>query len=100
MGANNVFIIFHLWHPYVFTLQSVTYEKKKFAEFLKTQNDGLELTREWLLNHVRPEDVAVPDDMALRGVVSSVITRAYLELLSWSDEKLLPEVREQIKVAC
>ncbi|XP_071533954.1 T-complex protein 11-like protein 1 [Panulirus ornatus] len=71
--------------------QSVTYEKKKFAEFLKTQNDGLELTRQWLLNHVRPEDVAAPDDIALRGVVSSVITRAYLELISWSDEKLLPE---------
>lgn len=71
--------------------QSVTYEKKKFAEFLKTQNDGLELTRTWLLNHVKPEDINVPDDLEIRGVVNSVINRAYMELLSWQDEKLLPE---------
>ena len=73
--------------------QSVTYEKKKFAEFLKTQNDGLELTREWLVNHVKPEDIAAADDLSMRNVVSLVINRAYLELLSWPDERLLPEVR-------
>ncbi|KAG7153981.1 T-complex protein 11-like protein 1 [Homarus americanus] len=71
--------------------QSVTYEKKKFAEFLKTQNDGLELTREWLINHIKPEDLSVSDDNAMRGVVNSVITRSYLELLSWPDDKLMPE---------
>nr|XP_045621954.1 T-complex protein 11-like protein 1 isoform X2 [Procambarus clarkii] len=71
--------------------QSVTYEKNKFAEFLKTQNDGLELTREWLLSHVRPEDLTVTEDMAMRSVVSSIITRSYLALLSWPDDKLLPE---------
>ncbi|KAK8727247.1 hypothetical protein OTU49_009780 [Cherax quadricarinatus] len=71
--------------------QSVTYEKRKFAEFLKTQNDGLELTRAWLLSHIRPEDLAVTDEMAMRGVVNSVITRSYLALLSWPDEKILPE---------
>lgn len=72
----------------------MTYEKKKFAEFLKTQNDGLELTRTWLLNHVKPEDINVPDDLEIRGVVNSVINRAYMELLSWQDEKLLPEVSQ------
>ncbi|XP_063871825.1 T-complex protein 11-like protein 1 [Scylla paramamosain] len=71
--------------------QSVTYEKKKFAEYLKTQNDGLELTRAWLLSHVKPEDLTVPDDLEIRGVVNSVISRAYMELLSWPDEKALPE---------
>ncbi|XP_042876370.1 T-complex protein 11-like protein 1 isoform X1 [Penaeus japonicus] len=71
--------------------QSVTYEKKKFAEFLKTQNDGLELTRGWLINHVREDDIVRADELSMRGVVGSVISRAYLELLSWSDEKLLPE---------
>ncbi|MPC60900.1 T-complex protein 11-like protein 1 [Portunus trituberculatus] len=71
--------------------QSVTYEKKKFAEYLKTQNDGLELTRAWLLSHVKPEDLTVPDDLEIRGVVNSVINRAYMELLSWPDEKMFPE---------
>ncbi|XP_063608808.1 T-complex protein 11-like protein 1 [Penaeus indicus] len=71
--------------------QSVTYEKKKFAEFLKTQNDGLELTRDWLINHVREDDIEGADELSMRGIVGSVISRAYLELLSWSDEKLLPE---------
>lgn len=73
----------------------MTYEKKKFAEFLKTQNDGLELTREWLLEHVEDGDLLVDykgDPMALRATVSSIITRAYLSLLSWPDSKLLPEV--------
>lgn len=71
--------------------QSVTYEKRKFAEFLKTQNDGLELTREWLVNHVKPEDIASADDLSMRNIVSLVINRAYLELVSWPDERLLPE---------
>lgn len=71
----------------------MTYEKKKFAEFLKTQNDGLELTRAWLLSHVKPEDLEAPDDTAVRGAVNSIIIRAYMELLSWPDEKVLPEVR-------
>lgn len=71
--------------------QSVTYEKKKFAEFLKTQNDGLELTRTWLVSHVKPEDLEVPDDTEIRNVVNAIIIRAYMELLSWADEKLLPE---------
>ncbi|XP_066976771.1 T-complex protein 11-like protein 1 [Macrobrachium rosenbergii] len=71
--------------------QSVTYEKKKFAEFLKTQNDGLELTREWLVSHVKPEDIAAADDLSMRNIVSLVINRAYMELLSWPDERLLPE---------
>lgn len=77
----------------MFIFQSVTYEKKKFAEFLKTQNDGLELTRAWLVSHVKPEDLEVPDDTAIRNVVNSIIIRSYMELLSWSDEKMLPEVR-------
>ncbi|KAG0719969.1 T-complex protein 11-like protein 1 [Chionoecetes opilio] len=71
--------------------QSVTYEKNKFAEFLKTQNDGLELTRAWLVSHVKPEDLTVPDDLEIRGVVNSIIIRAYMALLSWPDEKLMPE---------
>lgn len=71
----------------------MTYEKQKFAEFLKTQNDGLELTRGWLLSHVKPEDLEAADDTEVRGVVNAIIIRAYMELLSWPDEKLLPEVR-------
>lgn len=71
--------------------QSVEYERKKFSEFLKTQNDGLEITREWLTKHIGTEDIEVSDDLSLRSVVGRVISKAYLHLLSWSDEKLLPE---------
>lgn len=71
----------------------MTYEKKKFAEFLQTQNDGLELTRAWLVSHVKPEDLEVPADTEIRNIVNAIIIRAYMELLSWPDEKLLPEVR-------
>ncbi|CAL4063376.1 unnamed protein product, partial [Meganyctiphanes norvegica] len=71
--------------------QSVDYEKKKFDEFLKTQNDGLELTREWLLKHITQEDLAVEDDMEKRKVITAIINKSYLELLSWPEETLLPE---------
>ncbi|KAL7644995.1 UNVERIFIED_CONTAM: hypothetical protein RMT77_004819 [Armadillidium vulgare] len=71
--------------------QSVEYERKKFTEFLKTQNDGLEITRNWLTQFIQPEDMTVTDDLAMRSVFSRVISRAYLNLLSWPDEKLLPE---------
>ncbi|KAB7498560.1 hypothetical protein Anas_01150 [Armadillidium nasatum] len=64
---------------------------KKFTEFLKTQNDGLEITRNWLTQFIQPEDMTVTDDLAMRSVFSRVISRAYLNLLSWPDEKLLPE---------
>lgn len=75
-----------------FLFQSVEYERKKFAEFLKTQNDGLEITREWLTQFIQSEDMNVVDDMALRSIVTRVISRAYLYLLSWPEDKLLPEV--------
>lgn len=71
--------------------QSVEYERKKFAEFLKTQNDGLEIAREWLTKFIQEEDLSLTDDMAIRIVTSRVISNAYLSLLSWPDDKLLPE---------
>ena len=36
--------------------QSVEYEKTKFKEFLKTQEDGLANTREWLKRHAPQEE--------------------------------------------
>ena len=36
--------------------QSVEYEKAKFKDFLKTQEDGLQFTREWLKRHAPSEN--------------------------------------------
>ena len=36
--------------------QSVEYERAKFKDFLKTQTDGLQFTRDWLKRHAPPEN--------------------------------------------
>ncbi|XP_076043222.1 T-complex protein 11-like protein 1 isoform X2 [Oratosquilla oratoria] len=71
--------------------QSVEYEKDKFAEFLKTQNDGLELTRVWLVENIGESEMEVTDDFAVRRVVGKVISKAYLQLLSWPEDRILAE---------
>lgn len=93
--------------------QIVEYEKGKFKEFLKTQKDGLELSRSWILKHVNrvlskdggsgspttagasgsPTDSAglLADPLALRGFCNKTLNSAYMELLQWPQETLLPE---------
>ncbi|XP_071792101.1 T-complex protein 11-like protein 1 isoform X1 [Asterias amurensis] len=78
--------------------QSVDYERGKFQEFLKTQPDGLELTRKWLeeaADDLRSQDSppsaegAVSSESALTPV--RILNHAYMALLDWEDTKLFPE---------
>ncbi|XP_018013293.1 uncharacterized protein LOC108670340 [Hyalella azteca] len=102
----------------------VEYERKKFKEFLATQQDGLELTRAWVLKHVdnllrqnkesgdtRQPSQAPPlpkneasdtrqlsqapplleDPLALRAFCNNALNNAYMELLQWPQDELLPE---------
>ncbi|XP_046747863.1 T-complex protein 11-like protein 1 isoform X2 [Diprion similis] len=64
---------------------SVEYEKKKFAEFLKVNEDGLQLTRKWLLRNLDMEKLTAPstDINAVRQITHSLLTEAYLDLLEW-----------------
>ena len=50
------------------------------------------MTRTWLVKHIDDDDYKVTDEFQLRNVVNKVVAHAYLELLKWDDEKLLPEV--------
>jgi len=150
--------------------QIVDYERQKFKEFMKTQQDGLELTRRWIIRNVdkllsqppqpatdstttsphsaaspspttkptttTPSDLPSPntssdtttdkssttdtassssvpststasppspstpscpsqllaDPLALRAFVAKVLTSSYMELLTWPDDQLVPEV--------
>ncbi|XP_071452432.1 T-complex protein 11-like protein 1 isoform X2 [Hetaerina americana] len=71
--------------------QSVDYEKKKFAEFLKSQEDGLEYTKRWLGRHLRALEEKGEKGPNIRAVINQVLTKAYLELVEWNEEELYPE---------
>ncbi|XP_013395437.1 T-complex protein 11-like protein 1 [Lingula anatina] len=86
--------------------QSVDYEKKKFQEFLKTQQEagtnGLEFTSAWLERSVdkleklqekasqsaEAEATATPPTYV---TPARIINEAYMELLEWRDETVFPE---------
>ena len=70
--------------------QSVEYEKTKFKEFLKTQVDGLAVTREWLKRHAPPQD-ETQDQKYHKLQIQRVLNDSYLELLEWDDFNPLPE---------
>ncbi|XP_071942831.1 T-complex protein 11-like protein 1 isoform X2 [Antedon mediterranea] len=77
--------------------QSVNYERNKFSEFLKTQKDGLELTKKWL-THMK-EELSAPSDQADTAGVSvanqispiKIINGAYIKLFDWPTNSLFPE---------
>ncbi|OWF42739.1 T-complex protein 11-like protein 1 [Mizuhopecten yessoensis] len=79
--------------------QSVEYERTKFQQFIKTQQDagidGLELTKLWLKGCFDElTDEANTDQQA--GATpsltpASVLNEAYMELLNWDRQKLYPE---------
>ncbi|XP_020711995.1 T-complex protein 11-like protein 1 isoform X2 [Athalia rosae] len=63
---------------------SVEYEKKKFAEFLKVHDDGLPLTKKWLLRHLDLEKITPSADInTVRQITHSLLSEAYLDLLEW-----------------
>jgi hypothetical protein len=64
---------------------SIEYEKKKFAEFLKINSNGLQNTEKWLLRHFDPEKVTSSSSGVnnVRQITHSLLTEAYLDLLEW-----------------
>ncbi|XP_074096197.1 T-complex protein 11-like protein 1 [Cotesia typhae] len=86
---------------------SIEYEKKKFAQFLEIQTDGLQFTRRWLLKHLDDKKVAdASDDNAVKQVTHYLLAEAYLNLLNWNsspeaetlmlDQGRLLELRDKI----
>ncbi|XP_033100505.1 T-complex protein 11-like protein 1 isoform X2 [Anneissia japonica] len=75
--------------------QSVDYERNKFSEFLKTQQDGLEMTRKWLTTV--KEELATSDQpdagvaVASRVSPMKIINGAYIKLFDWSNDTQFPE---------
>ncbi|KAG1675722.1 T-complex protein 11-like protein 1 [Nymphon striatum] len=68
---------------------SIEYEKEKFKEFLKTQNDGLEFTKIWLKSSFEKVKKNSKPDIAISN--SQMINSAYMELLYWDSEYAYPE---------
>ncbi|XP_028050230.1 T-complex protein 11-like protein 1 isoform X1 [Monomorium pharaonis] len=65
---------------------SVEYEKKKFAEFLKVNPNGLQYTEKWLLRNFDPKKVTSSSNAGannVRQMTHSLLTEAYLDLLEW-----------------
>lgn len=78
--------------------QSVEYERKKFQDFLKSQQevgiDGLEFTKAWLKrSHDKITDVnAVEEAMALPlATPAAIMNEAYIELLDFEEKNVIPE---------
>ncbi|XP_045480301.1 T-complex protein 11-like protein 1 isoform X1 [Harmonia axyridis] len=73
--------------------RSVELERKKFADFLSIQPDGLEFTRKWLLKHLETEKLPenVDYDTFIKKKVKKTFSRACLNLLEWNDKEPYPE---------
>ncbi|KAJ9601070.1 hypothetical protein L9F63_000805 [Diploptera punctata] len=81
---------------------SVEYEKKKFAEFLNVQTDGLQYTRKWLLRHLTKvggygKYPSIEDKSAVHNMTVCILGEAYLELLDWDNSNPYPETIEMDK---
>ena len=85
--------------PYI-QQQSVAYERKKFNDFLKVQEennrDGLQLVKEWLVRHADSLQYEEGDPnkppVSPPPTPAAILNAAYLELLYWDEMKLYPEV--------
>ncbi|EEB10667.1 conserved hypothetical protein [Pediculus humanus corporis] len=66
---------------------SIQYEKKKFADFLKLDQDCLILTKKWLRNHLSAAEQYAEKSKKITAVINS----AYLELLEWNETQEFPE---------
>lgn len=73
--------------------ESVTYERNKFDEMLKVQEDGLEHTKAWLRRHLDKSGLTLPvhDIVVVRNVTAQTLAKAYLELLIWDEKNNYPE---------
>lgn len=70
--------------------ESKEYEKKKFQEFLDTQEDGLVSTRQWLVRH-SPSQAEIDDPKYKKLLASRILHESYVEILEWDDYYPLPE---------
>ena len=84
--------------------QSVEYEKSKFADFLKTQTDGLFHTRAWLKSALESGESGAGAAGAATAAAASAVTSApppptpaaalsdaFVSLLFWDDTRPFPE---------
>ncbi|CAG9858632.1 unnamed protein product [Phyllotreta striolata] len=73
---------------------SVELERKKFADYLAVQSDGLSCTRKWLLKYIN-SDQSVPDNIEYEKFIKSVVKRAFtqacVELIDWPANDEYPE---------
>merc|ERR1712038_1224130 len=70
--------------------ESKEYEKKKFQEFLETQEDGLVSTRQWLVRHA-PSQAEIDDPKYKKLLAARILHESYVEILEWDDYYPLPE---------
>ncbi|XP_028136942.1 T-complex protein 11-like protein 1 [Diabrotica virgifera virgifera] len=73
---------------------SVELERKKFADYLAVQYDGLEQTRKWLLRYINSGQ-AVPENVEyekfIKGVFKWAFCQACVELIDWPSGEEYPE---------
>nr|XP_023015221.1 T-complex protein 11-like protein 1 [Leptinotarsa decemlineata] len=73
---------------------SVDWERKKFADFLALQPDGLEQTRRWLTKYIK-NDQPVPQDVEYEKFIRIVLKKSFLQacvdLLDWPENEEYPE---------
>lgn len=70
--------------------ESKDYERKKFQEFLDSQDDGLAMTREWVVRHA-PTQEEIDDPKYKKLLGARILNEAYVEILEWDDYYQLPE---------
>jgi len=75
----------------VIVSQSVEYEKKKFQEFLDSQDDGLASTREWLVRHSPTKEELEGEPKYHKLLGQRVLNESFTELLEWDEYYPLPE---------
>lgn len=62
---------------------SAEYERNKFKEYLKLNQDGLDLTKKWLQAHNDPEHAA--------NSKADILVKAYLSIFDWNENEPFPE---------
>ncbi|XP_011500753.1 PREDICTED: T-complex protein 11-like protein 1 [Ceratosolen solmsi marchali] len=64
---------------------SIEYEKRKFSEFLKVQEDGLRKTRSWLSKYLTGDVIRAnsTDANAVKQITDFILIEAYLDLLEF-----------------
>lgn len=72
--------------------QSIQLERKKFADYLAIQTDGLEFTRKWILRNLTVKTNENQDRVTfVRNHIRETLQKAMLELLEWDQNEPYPE---------